>query len=179
MANFHFEKLAKYCTALANEGVGSVVLGVTDKRPRRVVGSQVLTELEQTKAGLMERLRLRIEAEEILHVDGRVLIFTAPARPIGMPIVIDGAYWMRAGEDLAPMTPDMLRRIFEEAGPDFWAEICPTATLAELDLQGHRGVSPSLAQPLAQSRPGRPFAGAIAARREAGDAAWDQGRGCP
>jgi ATP-dependent DNA helicase RecG len=40
---------------------------------------------------------------------------------------------MRAGEDLAPMTPDMLRRIFDEAGPDYSAEVCPDATLADLD----------------------------------------------
>src|ERR1700679_1097600 len=77
-ANFHFEKLVKYCAALANEGGGSIVLGVTDKRPRRVVGSQVFTDLERTKAGLIERLRLRIEADEITHPDGRVLVFTAP-----------------------------------------------------------------------------------------------------
>ena len=131
--NFHFEKLVKYCAALANEGGGSIVLGVTDTRPRRVVGSQVFADLERTKAGLIERLRLRIDASEIKHPDGRVLVFTAPSRPIGMPIAFEGAYWMRAGEDLAPMTPDMLKRIFDEAGPDFSAEICPNATLADLD----------------------------------------------
>jgi ATP-dependent DNA helicase RecG len=132
-ANFHFDKLVKYCAALANEGGGSVVLGVTDKRPRKVVGSQAFTDLERTKAGLVERLRLRMEAEEIAHPNGRVLVFTAPSRPIGLPIALDGAYWMRAGEDLAPMTPDMLRRIFDESGPDFSAQICPKATLADLD----------------------------------------------
>lgn len=131
--NFHFEKLVKYCAALANEGGGSIVLGVTDTRPRRVVGSQVFTDLERTKAGLIERLRLRIEAGEIMHPDGRVLVFTAPSRPLGMPVALEGAYWMRAGEDLAPMTPDLLKRIFDEAGPDFSAEICPKATLADLD----------------------------------------------
>jgi hypothetical protein len=31
--NFHFDKLVKYCAALANEGGGSIVLGVTDRRP--------------------------------------------------------------------------------------------------------------------------------------------------
>jgi ATP-dependent DNA helicase RecG len=131
--NFHFEKLVKYCAALANEGGGSIVLGVTDTRPRQVVGSQVFPELERTKAGLIERLRLRIDAGEIMHPNGRVLVFTAPSRPIGMPIAVEGAYWMRAGEDLAPMTPDMLKRIFDEGGPDFSAEICPNATLADLD----------------------------------------------
>ena len=31
------------------------------------------------------------------------------------------------------MTPDMLRRIFDEAVPDYSAEICRNATLADLD----------------------------------------------
>lgn len=131
--NFHFEKLVKYCSALANEGGGSIVLGVTDVRPRRVVGSSAFPNLERTKAGLVEKLRLRIEACDIIHPHGRVVAFTAPARPLGVPIPVDGGYWMRAGEDLVPMTPDMLRRIFAEAGPDFSAETCPTASLADLD----------------------------------------------
>jgi ATP-dependent DNA helicase RecG len=131
--NFHFDSLVKYCAAMANEGGGSIVLGVTDQRPRKVVGSQAFANIERTKAGLVEKLRLRIEAESVEHPGGRVVVFTAPARPIGVPISVDGAYWMRAGEDLVPMTPDMLRGIFEEAGPDFSAEICPSATTTDLD----------------------------------------------
>jgi predicted HTH transcriptional regulator len=120
---FHFEKLAKYCAALANQGGGSIVLGVTDRRPRRVVGSAAFENLERTKAGPIERLRLKVEATELTHPDGRVLVFTVPARPLGVPISVDGAYWMRAGEDLVPMTPDMLRTIFDETRPDFSAEM--------------------------------------------------------
>ena len=37
--NFHFEKLVDYCVALANEGGGRIVLGVSDQRPRKVVGT--------------------------------------------------------------------------------------------------------------------------------------------
>jgi ATP-dependent DNA helicase RecG len=48
-------------------------------------------------------------------------------------VALEGAYWMRAGEDLVPMTPDMLRRIFDEARPDFSAEVCHGATLSDLD----------------------------------------------
>lgn len=132
-SNFHFEKLVKYCAALSNEGGGSIVLGVTDKLPRRVVGTSAFRKLERTKAGLIERLRLRITAEEVPHRDGRVLVFTAPPRPLGMPVSVEGAYWMRAGEDLVPMTPDHLRRIFDEAVPDYSAEVCPGATLGDLD----------------------------------------------
>jgi ATP-dependent DNA helicase RecG len=131
--SFHFEKLAKYCAALANEGGGSIVLGVTDRRPRRVVGSSAFENLERTKAGLVERLRLKIEGTEIQHPDGRVVVFTAPARQLGVPVSVEGAYWMRAGEDLVPMTGDMLRTIFNELRPDFTAEVCDGASVADLD----------------------------------------------
>lgn len=40
---------------------------------------------------------------------------------------------MRAGGNLAPMPPDMLKRIFAEGQPDFSAEICPGAVLSDLD----------------------------------------------
>jgi|GEM_PF-4857805 len=39
--NYQFEKLVDYCVALANEGGGKIILGVTDKRPRRIVGTAV------------------------------------------------------------------------------------------------------------------------------------------
>ncbi len=131
--NFHFESLVKYCVALANEGGGRMILGVTDKLPRKVVGSQVFPDLEKTKADLIERLRLRMDVEEISHPDGRVLVFQIPSRPIGMPVQYKGAYWMRGGENLIPMTPDLLQRIFAESGPDFSAEICTSAQLGDLD----------------------------------------------
>jgi len=131
--NFHFDKLVKYCAALANEGGGSVVLGVGDKRPRRIVGSHAFADIERTKAGLLERLHIRVEVEVVAAAEGRVLIFDVPSRALGMPVGVDGAYWMRAGEDLVAMTPDVLRRIFNETRPDFSAEVCPGATLDDLD----------------------------------------------
>ena len=131
--NFHFEELVNYCVALANEGGGRMILGVTDKLPRKVVDSQAFSNLERTKAGLIDRVRLRIDVEEIQHPDGRVLVFQIPSRPIGMPMQYKGAYWMRGGEDLIPMTPDLLQRIFAESGPDFSAEICTSAQLDDLD----------------------------------------------
>ena len=130
---FDFEKLAKYCVALANEGGGRMILGVTDKPPRKVVGSQAFRDLERTKAGLVERLRLRLDVEEFQHPDGRVLVFQVPSRPLGVPLSYEGAYWMRGGESLVPMTPDQLQRIFAETGPDFSAEICTPARLDDLD----------------------------------------------
>ncbi len=131
--NFHFERLAKYCAALSNEGGGAIILGVTDRRPRRVVGTSAFEEPGRTVAGLCDRLRIRVTADEIVHPDGRVLVFHAPPRPIGMPIQFDGVYWGRAGDELRALTADHLRRVFDEAGPDFSAELNRSATFADLD----------------------------------------------
>jgi ATP-dependent DNA helicase RecG len=40
---------------------------------------------------------------------------------------------MRAGGELVPMTPDLLKRIFGEATPDFSAQVCVQAGLVDLD----------------------------------------------
>ena len=134
-SKYDFEELVKYCCAMANEGGGHVILGVTDRRPRRVVGSNAFANLARTKLGLLERLRLRIDVSELAHADGRVLCFSVPARPTGVPIHYNGAYWMRGGESLVPMTPDMLKRIFDEGEPDFSATCCDSASLDDLDPQ--------------------------------------------
>jgi ATP-dependent DNA helicase RecG len=130
---FDFEVLVKYCCALANERGGRIVLGVTDQRPRRVVGSSAFVDIQRTQHGLLERLRLRIDAGEVIHPEGRVVVFTVPSRPIGVPLEYKGAYWMRSGDSLVAMTPDQLKRIFDEGQPDFSAQVCPGATLADLD----------------------------------------------
>ena len=36
--SFSSEKLINYCVAIANEGGGQLILGVSDKKPRQVVG---------------------------------------------------------------------------------------------------------------------------------------------
>lgn len=132
-SSFEFEDLVKYCCALANEGGGRIVLGITDKRPRRVVGSRAFDPIERTKTGLLERLRMRVAGEVINHPDGRVVVFEVPARPLGVPVQNKGAYWMRGGDGLVGMTPDQIKRILDETGPDFSAEICAAATLDDLD----------------------------------------------
>lgn len=129
------DKLVRYCLALANEGGGKFVLGVTDKLPRKVVGTAAFPNLEKVKHSLLTKLRLRIDVEEVAHPDGRVLVFHVPSRPIGMPLQYEGAYLMRSGESLVPMTPDHLARIFAEADADFSAKTCEGAGLDDLDLK--------------------------------------------
>ena len=117
--HYEFENLVDYCVALANEGGGKMILGVTDKCPRRVVGTGAFETPVRTVAGLHERLHIKVRCEEIEHPNGRVLVFDVPGRPPGTPIHHDGRYLMRAGEALVPMSPDQLRRIIEEGKSDF------------------------------------------------------------
>lgn len=131
--NFHFEKLVDYCVALANEGGGKMLLGVTDRRPRRIVGSEAFAEPGRTEAGLHERLHRRIPIEEIQTPDGRVLVVHVPARLPGTALQVNGRYLKRAGDELAALGADELKAMFAEAGPDFSAEICEGAGIDDLD----------------------------------------------
>ena len=132
---FEFENLAKYCVALANEGGGAIVLGVTDKRPRLVIGTRAFKEPGRTEAGLYEKLEHRIPVNEYHHEGKRVLIVRVPARLPGTAWHYNGSFLMRAGDALVPMSDEQMRRIHSETGPDFSAEICPDARLADLDPQ--------------------------------------------
>jgi ATP-dependent DNA helicase RecG len=129
--NFDFEELVRYCAALANERGGKLLLGVNDNR--EVVGSSAFKNLERTKSGLVERLHLRVTAEELPHPLGRVVVFTVPPRPLGVPVQYKGAFWMRSGDALVAMTQDQIKNILNEAGPDYSAEICPGAALDDLE----------------------------------------------
>ena len=131
--NYHFEKLVDYCVALANEGGGKIILGVTDRRPRQIVGTIAFAEPGRTEAGLHDRLSHRIPVEEILMPEGRVLVVHVPGRLPGTAWQINGRYLKRAGDDLAALTDTELRAIFAETGPDFSAQICYGASIDDLD----------------------------------------------
>ena len=53
---FSFNDAAQCCCALANCGEGKLVFGITDKRPRQVVGSMAFAQPERTRVGLIDKL---------------------------------------------------------------------------------------------------------------------------
>ncbi|QDT30038.1 Divergent AAA domain protein [Gimesia panareensis] len=130
---YDFEELTKYCVALANEGGGKIILGVSDDRPRQVVGSNAFNQPERTRAGLNQRLHLGIRFDEILHPDGRVLVFDIPSRPVGIAIQYDGRYLVRDGDSLVGMSGERLRDIIAESGHDFSADVCEGLTIDDLE----------------------------------------------
>ena len=113
------------------------IIGVTDKRPRKIVGTIGFPQPERTRKSLCDRLHLPVDFQEIHHPDcppgSRVLVFKVPARPLGLPIKHGGRYWMRKEDSLVEMSEDKLRDIFSESGQDFSADECSFLRMDDLD----------------------------------------------
>jgi ATP-dependent DNA helicase RecG len=126
-------KLFRYCVALANEGGGKLILGVTNEKPRRVVGTGAYPNPRDIQSKIFDKLHFRVDVEDLVHPDGRVLIFYIPSRPAGTAYNCEGAYLMRSTEDTVPMSEDRLRRIFEEGKPD-WLTLPARETCTDDDV---------------------------------------------
>lgn len=130
---FDSNEAARYCCALSNCGGGKLIFGISDKRPRKVVGSNAFDQPERTRKGLMDKLRVRVDFE-VMDQDGkRVLVFDVASRPAGLPVQLDGIAWWREGDSLVPMPEDIRRRIYDETGFDFSGSICAGATVNDLE----------------------------------------------
>ena len=130
---YDLNEAAKYCCALSNCGGGKLVLGVSDKRPRQVVGSSAFDQPERTVSYLMDKLRVLVDFQLYEHDNKRVLVFQVDNRPVGLPVQTDGIAWWREGDSLVPMPEHVRRKIYMELENDFSSEICLGATINELD----------------------------------------------
>ncbi|MDO5581613.1 MAG: putative DNA binding domain-containing protein [Planctomycetia bacterium] len=130
--SFSLEILTSNACALANLGGGKIVLGVSDKRPRQVVGTNAFSQPEEIRRKLIDILKINVDFE-ILNVPKRVLIFIIASRPFGLPIQVKGVAYWKNGDSIIPMPSEIHRRIYEESGHDFSADICQKATLDDLD----------------------------------------------
>jgi ATP-dependent DNA helicase RecG len=118
---YDHNKLFGYCIGIANEGGGHLILGVTNSKPRRVVGSNAFPDVNGTAEKIFRSLGFRVDVEAVQHRHGRVVVFQIPSRPRGTAYHLEGKYLMRSGESLVPMSEDQLRKIFKEGEPD-WLE---------------------------------------------------------
>lgn len=140
---FDTNKLFRYCAAIANEGGGYLILGVTDNAPRKITGTSAFStqnDINDIKHRIVDKLHIRVNVIELYTPEERVLVFEVPARCCGKAIDVDGAYWMRSGASLVPMTQDMLRKIFAEGQPDWLSQPAkesstPDEVIALLDTQ--------------------------------------------
>lgn len=124
-------KLCNYCVALANEGGGHLILGIADKKPRKVVGTSAFQNIIDITEKLFTWLGFRIDVAEITHPDGRVVVFIIPSRLKGTAYHYEGKYLMRSGEELVPMSEDQLRKIFAEGQPHWLEQV----SVSQLSVQ--------------------------------------------
>lgn len=129
---FDLTKLLCYCVAFANECGGHLILGASDRLPRKIVGTNAFQNIGDIKSKILEKLKIRVEVHELNHPDGRVLVFDIPSRPVAHPMELDGTYYMRSGEQLVPMPADQLRRIFSE-GVSWEDAVAENYTVDDLD----------------------------------------------
>ena len=130
---YDFEDAVKCCCALANGGGGKLILGITDKRPRQIVGSKAFDQPERTREGLINKLHIQVNFEIYNHEGNRVLVFEVASRPTGLPVLADGIAWCYVGDSLVHMSAEAIRAIHAETGHDFSSDICVGATLQDLD----------------------------------------------
>lgn len=123
-----------YIVALANEKGGILVLGMTDKLPHEVVGSDFAKdETGQLEDEIYKRLHIRVHCEELFDVEKkRVLVIHVPPRPIGKALRFEGVPLMRVGESLREMDDQEYFSILQEQDSDFSARICSGLSIDDL-----------------------------------------------
>lgn len=155
---YDFTELTRYLCALANEGGGRLLLGVSDKRPRTVVGSESFPQLESLRSNLLEKLPLRIDVQEVHHPAGRVVVIEIASRPVGTPVQVDERFWCRRGDRLETLSAQRLRDIFAETGHDFSADILSVGDQGRSRPSRDRRVPASVDREVGQPRTHHGFA---------------------
>lgn len=127
-----------YVTALCNEKGGSLVIGMEDKYPHKVVGtSQNENSTGELEANIYRDTGIRPKIYELYEDEaekkGRVLVIDVPPRPAGTVFKFEDVPLMRVGEELKPMSDEVYLNIIQENEPDFSQQICRDATLDDLD----------------------------------------------
>lgn len=127
-----------YVTALCNEKGGSLVIGMEDKYPHKVVGtSQNENSTGELEANIYRDTGIRPKIYELYEDEtekkGRVLVIDVPPRPAGTVFKFEDVPLMRVGEELKPMSDEVYLSIIQENEPDFSQQICRDATLDDLD----------------------------------------------
>ena len=147
-------ELYKNCCAIANAGGGNIVLGLSHKTPRKVVGTTACSKPREVERQIAAALKpaIKVEIAEIKHPQGRVVVVMVPSRAKGGAVSHNGVFYTRDGGLLAAMTFDEISRVASEARTHWLDEICisnltPMEVVGLLDTYGFyrmlRTTSPS------------------------------------
>jgi len=136
-----------YVVAFANEGGGMFVMGMGDKVPHEVIGTDfALGETGALEDETYNKLGIRVRTQELFENGKRVLVTHIPARPVGKLMKFEGVPLMRIGESLRNMSDEEMFAILSEQEPDFSAKICYGLTVDQLDDTAIRKMKDSYAR---------------------------------
>ena len=141
-ANFNFNDIGKYFSALSNEanirGIkeGWLVFGVTDQK--EIVGTMYRQQggLKGLIKEIAERTNERLTflaIYDILYEDKRIVMFQIPPAIPGIVTQWQGAAYARENESLCPLPLNKLDIIRSQIGRDWSKDIVDDATIDDLD----------------------------------------------
>lgn len=141
-----FDEVGKYFSALSNEAnmakqpCGWLILGITDKRPRQICGSNYCLQapgLDRVKRDISQHTnhKLTFAAIHELTVDSkRVLAFEIPPAPPGVPTTWRQAPYGRIHESIGYLALNKINAILRQASNNDWsAQVCEEGRLDDLD----------------------------------------------
>lgn len=143
--NFDFDELGRYFSALSNEAnlkrqqVGWLIFGVTDRPPRKIVGSHYRHQkpgLEKLKREMSKNTNHQTTFNDIheLMIDSRrVIMFQIPQAPPGVPTTWRGVAYGRIHDSLGPLSLYKIETIRRQTVEDWSAGILERATIDDLD----------------------------------------------
>lgn len=114
-----------------------------DAYPHKVVGTkQNEGKLGELESNIYRDTQIRPFIYELYEDEanqkGRVLVIEIPPRPVGKLFRFEDVPLMRVGEELKPMSDEMIFSILQEQEPDFSAGICEGVTIEDLDEEAIR-----------------------------------------
>lgn len=144
--NIDFDDIGRYFSALSNEAnlkaqnSGWLILGISNKPPRQIVGSSYRLQapgLDKLKGEIAKHTNHQITFQDI-HVldsaDGRVVLFQIPPAPRGIPTEWNGKVYGRHGESISTLSLQEIDQIRHQVVRDDWsAQICSGASETDLD----------------------------------------------
>lgn len=123
-----------YVTALCNEKGGSLVIGMHDSYPHKVIGTkQCENAIGKLESDIYRDSSIRTDIYELYEDGKRVLIIDVPPRPKGRVFKFEDVPLMRVGEELKPMSDEFYLSIIQEQEPDFSEQYCEGVSIDDLD----------------------------------------------
>ena len=128
--------VVRYSVAISNERGGHLVLGVTNEAPRKIVGTAAFlsaNDINEIKLFVRKEGHVDVRIDELTYSGKRVLVFTIPSRPLGVPLQVGdkGEYLSRSGESLIGMGIDKMKAILAETDSGWLLENTTDTLTAE------------------------------------------------